>query len=80
MLHVRHDVGEQQVERGVRVARPVGRRTAEPLAQGLGVGALQRRAAGQLLPVVDDRVDDAVAEAAQLLGRQAQGTVGHEAG
>jgi hypothetical protein len=72
VLHVRQHVGEQQVQGGVDIARPIGRRAGEPLMHGAGVGGQQRRPVRELLPVVDDRVEDAVPEAPELLGRQRQ--------
>jgi hypothetical protein len=72
VLHVRQHVGEDAVERRVGVARAVGRRPRQALAQLAGVARADRRELGQPLPVLDERVDDAVPEPPQLFGVERQ--------
>jgi len=72
VLHVREHLAGEQVERGVDVARRLGRRLAQKRVELGGRTGADRRRVAQALEVRDDEIDDAVPEAPQLLGRQGQ--------
>jgi hypothetical protein len=75
-LDERQHLVEEPVELGLGVAGLLRRRPAEALAQRFGVTGAHRRQLAELLEVLHDPVDHAVAEAAHVLGRQRQGA-GH---
>ena len=56
----------------MRVAGRVGRRPADGGAQDVRVALAHRRKVVEALPVADDRVDDAIPEAPELLGVERQ--------
>ena len=70
VLAEREHLVEQRPERELGVAGLLGRRAAERRAQGAGVAVADRRQRGEPFEVVDDPVDDEVAEAPHVLRRQ----------
>ena len=70
VLDERQRLVEQRVERRVRVARLLRRRAAERRAQLGRVADPDRRKVADALEMLNDAVDQAVAEAAHLVGRQ----------
>ena len=70
VLDERQHLVEQRVERRVGVAGLLGRRAAERGPQLGRVADPDRRKVADALEMLDDAVDQAVAEAAHLVGRQ----------
>src|SRR5207244_4278750 len=69
-----HVAGEQ-LERGVEVAGLLGRRLAQQRLERGAVAGAHRRLVAEVLEMVDDEIDDAVPEAAQLVRRQREAVV-----
>ena len=72
VLDEREHLVEQRVERGVGVAGLLRRRPAQRGPQFGGVADPDRRKVADRLEVLDDAIDEAVAEAAHLVGRQGE--------